>query len=347
MPDFTPSLAKILIIDDQDLNISLLERILTKAGFQRLFSSNDSRQIAKLLDEINPDIILLDLHMPGLDGIEALRFIQEKTGPDNFLPVLMLTADVTAKAKQDGLNAGVNDFLTKPYDRTEVILRIQNLLKMRFLHKQLQQHNSLLEERVLQRTEELQQAKYEILQLFGRAAEYRDDMTGTHTQRVGQLSGRIAKRIGLPEKRVELIRMAAPLHDIGKIGIPDRILLKPGRFEMDEFEIMKTHTSIGASILKDSSFDVLRLAETITRSHHEKWDGSGYPEGLRGENIPVEARIVAIADFYDALTHERPYKKAWSPEEAIAEVKKQSGIHFDPRIVEAFLHEVAPPLSFP
>ncbi|GGD58431.1 HD-GYP domain-containing protein [Paenibacillus nasutitermitis] len=337
MAEFTPNQAKILIVDDQEYNISLLERILSRAGFMHIFSTLDPHRINQLLQEIDPDIILLDLHMPGMDGIQALQLIRDQTGPDSYLPVLMLTADNTSKARQEGLHAGVNDYLTKPYDRTEVVLRINNLLKTRFLHKQLQQHNSMLEERVRERTEQLDQAKLETLQVLGRASEFRDDITGMHTQRVGQMSGLIASRIGLSEKQIELIRMAAPLHDIGKIGIPDHILLKPGRFEADEFEHMKLHTTIGANILKESSFDVLRMAELITRSHHEKWDGTGYPQGLKEEEIPIEARVVALADFYDALTHERPYKKAWLPAEAVEEVKRQKGIHFDPRVVDAFL----------
>ncbi|URN95642.1 MAG: response regulator [Candidatus Pristimantibacillus lignocellulolyticus] len=334
------NLAKILIVDDQEYNVSLLERILGRAGFKQLFSTMDPYQIEKMLDEVDPDIILLDLHMPRMDGLQALKLIREKSGRNNYLPVLMLTADMTSEAKQEVLQAGVNDFLTKPYDRTEVILRINNLLKTRYLHMQLQQHNNTLEMRVRERTEELQQAKSEILQLLGKAAEYRDDMTGQHTQRVGLLSALIAGRLGLTEGQIDLIRRAAPLHDIGKIGIPDDILLKPGRFEPHEFERMKTHTTIGANILEGSSFTVLKMAGIIAKSHHEKWDGSGYPEGLKGEEIPLESRIVALADFFDALTHERPYKKAWSYIEAITEVEKQKGYHFDPQVVDAFLYLV-------
>ena len=330
--------AKILIVDDQEYNISLLERILSRAGFGQLYSTMDPYQIEKMLGEVNPDIILLDLHMPGMDGLQALKLIREQAGANNYLPVLMLTADMTSEAKQEVLQAGVNDFLTKPYDRMEVILRINNLLKTRQLHMQLQQHNNTLENSVRERTAELEQSKFEILQLLGRAAEYRDDMTGQHTERVGRLSALIARQLELPEGQIDLIQLAAPLHDIGKIGIPDDILLKPGKFEPHEFERMKTHTTIGASILEGSSFTVLRMAGIIANSHHEKWDGSGYPAGLKGEDIPIEARIVALADFYDALTHERPYKKAWSPAEAIAEVEQQRGHHFDPNIVDAFLH---------
>jgi len=329
--------ARILMVDDQEYNLSLLERILRRSGFTQLRCTMDPLQIRELLEAFDPDIVLLDMHMPGMDGIEALALIHEHAGAGGYLPVLMLTADMTPEARQRGLQAGVNDFLTKPYDRTEVVLRINNLLKTRFLHLQLQQQNNSLEERVRERTSELQQAKAEILQLLGRASEYRDDMTGQHTQRVGLLSGMIAEKLGLSLGEVRQIRMAAPLHDIGKIGVPDEILLKPGRFEPAEFERMKTHTLIGAGILAGSSFEVLKLAGVIACSHHEKWDGTGYPQGLKGEEIPLEARIVALADFYDALTHERPYKRAWTPEETLAEVQRQRGVHFDPAVVDALL----------
>lgn len=328
--------AKILIVDDQEYNVSLLERILKRAGFMDVYSTMDSFQVGDMVMEVQPDIVLLDLHMPGMDGLEVLKLIRKQSGPDRFLPVLMLTADLTSEARQQGLQAGVNDYLTKPYDRTEVILRITNLLRTRFLHNQLQQQNNRLEQKVRKRTEDLQQAQIEILQLLGSAAEYRDDMTGQHTQRVGRLSGVIAERLGLPGEEVDMIRLAAPLHDIGKIGIPDEILLKPGRFEPHEFERMKAHTSIGSSILERGSFAILQLARLIAQSHHEKWDGSGYPQGLAGEAIPLAARIVALADFYDALTHDRPYKRAWTQDETLAEVKEQRGKHFDPQVVDAF-----------
>jgi putative two-component system response regulator len=175
------------------------------------------------------------------------------------------------------------------------------------------------------------------LELLGRTSEYRDDVTEQHTQRVGQLSGMIARELGLPASEAELIRLASPLHDIGKIGIPDRILLKPGRFTEEEFEEMKTHAGIGASILDGSLFPVLQVAKVIALTHHERWDGRGYPSGLKGSDIPLAGRIVAIADFYDALTHQRPYKQAWTKEETVEEIRKQRGAHFDPEIVDAFL----------
>jgi len=330
-------LAQILIVDDQEYNISLLERMLARAKFVHVRSTADPFQVERLMEELAPDIVLLDMHMPGMDGLQVLQQIRMRTEGDGYLPVLMLTADTTPEVKQKALQAGANDFLTKPFDRTEVLLRIRNLLNTRFLHVQLRQYTDSLETRVSERTAELEQAKIEILNLLARISEYRDDMTGRHTQRVGRLSEMIARQLGLPEQQTDMIRKAAPLHDIGKIGIPDGILLKPGRFEPHEFEQMKIHTMIGANILDESHFAVLKTARTIARSHHEKWDGNGYPDGLKGEDIPIEARIVAVADFYDALTHERPYKKAWTPADALAEIVRQRGSHFDPRIVDAFV----------
>lgn len=329
--------AAFLIIDDQEYNISLLERILGRAGFSNLRSTTNPNELKSLFIEVQPDIILLDLHMPEMDGFEALQMINALKAEGTYLPVLMLTADVTKEAKKRALHEGANDFLTKPFDRTEVVLRIDNLLRSRFYHLQLQDQNDLLEQRVRKRTLELEQAKHEILQVLGRTAEFRDDETGQHTQRVGQLAGKLGAALGMTAHEVELLELATPLHDIGKIGIPDEILLKPGRFTPEEFEQMKLHTKIGATILEGSLFPVLQLAKTIALSHHEKWDGTGYPNGLKGEEIPLVGRIVAIADFFDALTHERPYKRVWSVEEALAEIRKQSGAHFDPRVVNAFL----------
>ncbi|TMV47004.1 response regulator [Paenibacillus mesophilus] len=330
--------AKFLIVDDQEYNVSLLERILSRAGFSNWRSTTDPLLIDSLYDELAPDIVLLDLHMPVMDGFTALKLLRSKVSEQQYLPILVLTADVSSEAKQKALHDGANDFLTKPFDKTEVVLRITNLLKTRYLHLQLHSHNSQLENRVKERTKELEKAKFEILELLGRTSEYRDDMTEQHTQRVGQMSGLIARELGLPESEAELIRLAAPLHDIGKIGIPDQILLKPGRFTDEEFEHMKTHTSIGASILEGSLFPVLQVARVIALTHHERWDGCGYPNGLKGDEIPLAGRIVALADFYDALTHERPYKKAWTTEETVEEIRSRRGTHFDPEIVDLFLN---------
>lgn len=329
--------ASILIMDDQTYNIELLERILRRAGFLNTTSTTDPTQLEPLFRQLRPDIILLDLHMPVIDGFAALSYINQEVSEDDYLPVLILTADVTPEAKQRALREGAHDFLTKPFDRSEVVLRIKNLLKTRFLHLQLLQHNQQLEQKVSERTSELEKAQLEILRILARSAEYRDDVTGEHTHRVGQLSGLTARALGLTEEQSVQIEFAATLHDIGKIGIPDVILLKPGKFTAEEFERMKTHTTIGAGIIGDASFPILRAAAEIAECHHEKWDGSGYPSGLSGEQIPIAARIVAITDFYDALSHERPYKVAWAHDKVIAEIQNQRGVHFDPAVTDAFL----------
>ncbi|MDQ6423113.1 response regulator [Paenibacillus sp. LHD-117] len=328
--------ATFLIVDDQDYNISLLQRILNRAGYSNLVTTTDPTQLETLYRAHQPDIVLLDLHMPGMDGFEALRYLREWKPEGDYLPVLVLTADVTPEARKRVLHEGANDFITKPFDRTEVVLRIQNFLATRFYHLQLQEKNHDLERRVRERTKALELAQAEILDVLGRTAEYRDDETGQHTERVADLAVKIALALGLPAEEAALIGRAAPLHDIGKIGIPDGILLKPGRFTPEEFAKMKLHTDIGASILEGSRFPVLQVARIIALTHHEKWNGAGYPSGLSGETIPLAGRIVAIADFYDALTHERPYKRAWTQEEAIAEIRIQSGQHFDPKVIEAF-----------
>jgi putative two-component system response regulator len=254
-----------------------------------------------------------------------------------YFPILVVTADITPEAKRRALSAGARDFLSKPFDTTEVLLRIKNLLETRFLHLELQNQNQALEVKVRERTRELEQTQIEILKRLAQAAEFRDDDTGRHTQRVGQLAARLAQDLGLPEHQVELIRLAAPLHDLGKIGIPDHILLKPGRFSSSEYEQMKSHAVIGARILSGGRYPLLRMAEEIAYTHHERWDGSGYPLGLAGEAIALAGRIVAVADTFDALTHERPYKHAWPIADALAEIARQSGEKFDPSVVAALV----------
>jgi putative two-component system response regulator len=283
-----------------------------------------------------PDLILLDLQMPYLDGFAVMKQLRAVVPPGSFLPILVLTADISAQAKRQALAEGASDFLTKPFDATEVILRIQNLLHTRRLHLQLQNENQMLEQKVRERTADLEATQAEILERLALAAEYRDDDTGQHTRRVGQMSAQIARALGLPVGEVDLIQRAAPLHDVGKIAIPDAILLKPGRLTPDEFEIMKTHTTRGAEMLSGGRFPLLQRAEEIALTHHERWDGSGHI-GLRGEVIPLAGRIVTVADVFDALTSERPYKNAWPRAAAIDEIMDQSGRQFDPAVVEAFL----------
>jgi len=336
MLDTSLTASRILIIDDQSSNVLLLEGILDEEDYTGYRSITDSRHALPIFLEYQPDLILLDLQMPFMDGFEVMHQLRACMPSSIFLPILVLTADITPETKRQALAEGANDFLTKPFDPMEVILRIKNLLRTRALHLQLQDQNQLLEQKVRERTAELEETQVEILERLALAAEYRDDDTGEHTQRVGRTSGLIAQALGLPEAQVELIRRAAPLHDVGKIAIPDAILLKPGKLTVEEFELMKTHTTLGAKMMSGGRFPLLQLAEEIALTHHEHWDGAGYI-GLRGESIPIAGRIVSVADVFDALTYIRPYKKAWPLSDAIEEIQRQSGRQFDARVVEAFL----------
>jgi putative two-component system response regulator len=249
----------------------------------------------------------------------------------------MLTADSSNETKRRALAGGVKDFLTKPFDAAECVLRIENLLETRSLYTTISKQNEFLEERVAERTRELEGAQVEILQRLAAAAEFRDDETGEHTHRVGQLAALLATGVGLSAAQVDLIRRAAPLHDVGKIGIPDSILRKPGRLTHEERRIMQTHVTIGAAMLAGGRSVLVQTAERIARSHHERWDGKGYPDGHAGERIPIEARVVAVVDFLDALTHKRPYRPAWSLERAVAKIVAGRESHFDPAVVDALL----------
>jgi putative two-component system response regulator len=256
--------------------------------------------------------------------------------PNDFLPVVILTGESTPETKRRALALGAKDFLAKPFDVVEVLLRIRNLLQIRFLHRTLANHNHVLEQRVEERSRELASAQLEVLERLARAAECRDDDTGEHTRRVGDLSARLAEKLQLDFPTVTMIRQAAVLHDIGKVGIPDAVLLNPGKLTPSEFEVMKRHTVLGADILSGSGSPLIQMAERIALTHHERWDGLGYPQRLACEAIPLESRLVAVADVFDALTHARPYRPAWPMSPVNAEIAAQSGAQFDPRVVEAF-----------
>ncbi len=330
--------ARILIVDDERSNVELLQRLLERAGFGRVESTTDPHEAAALYVKYRPDLILLDLHMPGMSGLTVMDQLNE-IAEASYLPILMMTGDMTPEARQEALTRGAKDFVSKPYHSDEVLLRIRTLLETRFLYFQVQSQNQILEAKVRERTRELEAAQVEIIERLARAAEFRDDNTGQHTARVGQMAALLARQIGLPDLQVSLIRRAAPLHDVGKIGIPDAILLKLGKLTLDEFELVKTHTTIGARILSGSRFSLLRLAEEIAFSHHERWDGCGYI-GITADQIPLAGRIVAVADVFDALTQQRPYKAAWPIAEAIAEIERQRARQFDPEIVDAFLRVI-------
>jgi putative two-component system response regulator len=330
--------ARILIVDDEEANIEILRRILTRAGLTRMLSTTDSRQAAALYVEHRPDLILLDLHMPHLDGLQVMDQLNE-IGEASYLPILILSGDLTSEARRDALSRGAKDFLNKPFQQDELLLRIKTLLETRLLYVQIQSQNQLLEATVRERTRELVEAQIEIIERLAIAAEFRDDNTGQHTQRVGQMSALLARQLGLADAQVSLIARAAPLHDVGKIGVPDTILMKMDKLTPGEFEIVKQHTVIGARILSGGKFPLLRVAEEIAFSHHERWDGAGYA-GMRGADVPLAGRIVAVADVFDALTQQRPYKPAWPVAEAIAEIDRQRGRQFDPGVVDAFLRVI-------
>jgi putative two-component system response regulator len=325
-----------LIVDDQQANVALLETILAEHGYHNLISTTDSRRALSLYLERRPDLVLLDLHMPHLDGFAVLDQLAARILPDDYVPIVMLTAEIRPEARRRALAAGAKDFVSKPLDVTEVLLRIRNLLHTRHLHVELHDQNQFLEARVQERTQELEQAQCEIAERLALAADYRDDITGQHIRRVGHGAALVARELGWSASGVELIRQAAPLHDVGKLGIPDHILRKPGKLTPDEFEQMKAHTTIGARLLAGSRSSLLQMAAEIALMHHERWDGTGYT-GLAGAAIPLAARITSVVDVFDALTHRRSYKEAWPLQGAIAEIERQSGKQFDPDAVAGFL----------
>lgn len=328
---------RILVIDDEPANVQALERLLRRSGYQDVRSTTDPREGLDLFDSFQPDLLLLDLRMPHLDGFQVMEELERRIADHDYLPILVLTGDLGADVKKRALSMGARDFVTKPFDTTEALLRIKNLLETRVLHLQLQKHNQSLETRVQERTRDLAQAQLEILRRLARAAEYRDDLTGRHAERVGLLSSFLADRIGLGSEAVRLIRRAATLHDVGKIGVSDTILMKPGGLTDEEYDLMKRHTGIGSAILSGSRFPLLRMAAEIATSHHEWWNGKGYPGGLMGTDIPVTGRIVAVADVFDSLTHQRPYKEAFPREKALDLIREGRGVQFDPQVVDVFL----------
>jgi len=326
----------ILIVDDEPRNVLLLERALAMAGFTSVHGTSDPTRTIPLCRELRPDLLILDLHMPALDGFTLMGMIGTELPGERYLPTLVLTADATEGAKKRALEAGAHDFLTKPFGLTEAILRIRNLLETRSLYRELERRNEDLSVRVEERTRELEATRLEVLERLCQAVEFRDDVTGRHTRRVGERAAELASRVGLPATEVDLIRRAAPLHDVGKIAIPDAILLKPGRLTEEEFAVMKGHTTVGARILSGGRSDLMATAESIALAHHERWDGRGYPEGIAGERIPIAARLVAVVDVYDALTNARHYRGEWSAERALIEIEAGAGSHFDPMLASEF-----------
>lgn len=340
MEDQSIKSARILIVDDNPTNVLLLQRMLEAEGYANVEGITDSRQTREL-HEANPfDLILLDIRMPHLDGYGVMAELKATCGKGCYLPVMVLTAQTDQETKIQALEAGAMDFLHKPFDRVEALTRIRNMIHARLLHKQVQGQNAILEEKVRERTHELEETRLEVVKRLGVAANYKDNETGLHVTRMAKIAGVIARKAGMTDEDAELLIQASPMHDIGKIGIPDSILLKPGKLTDEERTHMQEHSLIGAEILGEHEWPLMQMARIVALTHHEKWDGTGYPKGLKGDDIPLVGRICAIADVLDALTSDRPYKKGWDFDDAVAFIKDSAGAHFDPELVEKFLESV-------
>lgn len=342
MQSENPSAAEepILVVDDESANLKLLERLLSGNGYDRLVLIDDPREVIEIYHAVRPALILLDLSMPHLDGFDILRRLRELEDP-LLPPIVIFTAQRDKQSLLRALEAGARDFIAKPFDRNELLTRVRNHIESYRAHRLIHCRNKSLEEAVRARTEELRRTQQQVVQRLGRAAEYRDEETGNHILRVSHVAELLARSLGGDDDQCELILHASPMHDIGKIGIPDSILLKPGKLDADEWEIMKRHTTIGANLLAGDDSELLRTAREIALSHHEKWDGNGYPTGLAGRSIPWSGRIVALADVFDALTSKRLYKEAWSVEAAVEVIRENRARHFDPDVVDAFMEQLS------
>ena len=334
--------SKILVADDEERNLHLMEALLAPLECDIVFATDGEETIQKIYQD-KPDLVLLDIMMPKLDGYEVAKRLKsdEKT---MGIPIVMVTALRDVEDRVKALEAGADDFLSKPVDKIELLARVRSLLKIKNYYDNLYKSQKQLEEEVLVKSnqmkkayEEAKQASLETVIRLSKAAEYKDEETGAHIRRISHYAAALARKIGLSEEMVEIILYAAPMHDIGKIGIPEKILLKQGSLDPDEWDIMKQHTTIGAQILHGSKADFIRFAEIIAFTHHEKWDGTGYPQGLKGTDIPLIGRIVAIVDVFDALTTKRPYRDALSVEDSLNFIIERRGTHFDPNLVDAFL----------
>ena len=304
----------LLLVDDEPVNLRVLKQTL--GDDYRLIFAKNGFEALKLVSQDKPDLILLDVMMPEMTGLEVCVSLK-KSSSTQHIPIIFITALNDAVDEANGFDVGAVDYISKPISPAVVRARVKT-------------HLSLVQ------ADELKRTRLQVIQRLGRAAEYKDNETGMHVMRMSHYSQLLALALGYTETEAERLLHAAPMHDIGKIGIPDSIMLKPGKLTEEEFAAMRKHPEIGAEILGEPDSDLIRLATTVAMTHHEKWDGSGYPKGLAGEDIPIEGRIVAIADVFDALTTKRPYKEAWSVEDTMDYIRAQSGKHFDPRLVELF-----------
>ncbi len=329
--------ASILIVDDEPVNVEILQELLE--GFTDVTGISSPTKAVALYQEKDFDLILLDINMPQLNGFQVMdefATVAKEIHP----PILILTVLKDRETRLKALTKGASDFLEKPFDEAEALCRVSNLLEMHLSQKLLAKYNNTLEKTILERTRKIEKSQFEVLDCLSYAAEYRDMYTAKHTVRVGWFSRIIAEQYGFRNDELDVIQHAAPMHDIGKIGVCDTILLKKGKLDKEEFELMKLHTTIGAEILGRSNARVMKFAKTIALSHHEKWNGTGYPYALVGQKIPILGRIVALADVFDALSMKRPYKEAWPLEKILDLLSKESGEHFDPHLVKIFINSL-------
>ncbi|MCZ6795842.1 MAG: response regulator [Planctomycetota bacterium] len=358
---------KVVIVDDEPINIKVVRKYLKQAGYEKFSTTTEATEAVDMIRRELPDVILLDIMMPGVSGLEILEQVRAFE-PTAHVPVLILTASSDQEIKRQALALGATDFLEKPLDPMDLVPRLRNVLTVKAHHDHIKAYSAELEREVQERTRELTATRRELIHCLARAAEYRDNETGRHVIRVGRFVGIVARELGLPDPLVELMELASPLHDLGKIGIPDSILLKPGKLTPEEFELMQTHTGLGKKVfecISDNEWDIFRghtdigakildstespllaMAARIAITHHEKWNGSGYPLALAGEDIPIEGRITAVADVFDALSSKRPYKPAFPREKCLKIMKEECGEHFDPQVLDAFLARIQDVVKF-
>lgn len=353
--------AKILIIDDEELVIRVVRRFLVSDGYQNFTTVTDPRQALDEIERVKPDVVLLDIMMPNITGLDLLK-VRQKVPHLQPIPYIILSATNDNEIKRQALELGATDFLGKPVDPSDLILRVQNALTVKHHYDYVSSYAAQLEDQVRQRTREIERSREQIVHCLARAAEYRDNETGDHVLRVGKYCAIISEQLGFNDEYCRQIALAAQLHDVGKIGIPDSVLLNPGKLSNEEFGMMQTHcdlgnqimeplaegdaarvrrhASVGGFIMDGVDSPMLELATTIARTHHEKWDGTGYPNKLKGEDIPIEGRICCVADVFDALCSERPYKPSFPLRKCLEIMLSERGTRFDPVVIDAFFERI-------